>query len=47
MDADVHRTGRYARVVRGSEGEQAVADWAALRECTDLAGSLDGAEAMG
>jgi poly-gamma-glutamate capsule biosynthesis protein CapA/YwtB (metallophosphatase superfamily) len=34
------------RVVSGSDGKQAVADWAALRDCTGLAGSLDGAEAM-
>jgi hypothetical protein len=35
------------RVVRGSEGERAVGEWAALRDCTGLAGSLVGAEAMG
>ena len=34
------------RVLSDSDGEQAVADWADLRGCTGLAGSLDAAEAM-
>jgi hypothetical protein len=34
-------------VVTGADAERAVADWVALRDCTGLAGSLDGAEAMG
>jgi hypothetical protein len=34
------------RVVTGSDAERAVADWVALRDCTGLEGSLDGAETM-
>jgi poly-gamma-glutamate capsule biosynthesis protein CapA/YwtB (metallophosphatase superfamily) len=35
------------RLVTGANAKQAVAEWAALRDCTDLSGRLDGAEAMG
>jgi poly-gamma-glutamate synthesis protein (capsule biosynthesis protein) len=34
------------RVLTGSNGDRAVASWRALRDCTELAGSLDAAEAM-